>query len=145
MATSSAYSFTNIAATVDGQQVQGLWDGDDVLTVAPGAETAGTGTIGADGSGIFSVSADRSAKITIKLMHTSPTHRLLTQKFKRQQALGSAAAGFPFSVIDASSGEGGSADRCFVLNSPTDSKNKTATVRQWVLWTADWNAEVPNG
>ncbi|MEZ2132395.1 MULTISPECIES: phage protein [unclassified Sinorhizobium] len=144
MATSSAYSFTSISATVDGQQVQGLWDGDDVLLVEPGAD-AGSGTIGVDGSGIFSVSADRSAKITIKLMHTSPTHRLLTQKFKRQQSLGSTAAGFPFSLIDAGSGEGGSADRCFILTRPKDSKSKTATERVWVLWTADWNPEIPNG
>ncbi|MGZ2501740.1 DUF3277 family protein [Rhizobium leguminosarum] len=143
MTTTSAYSFINVSATVDGQQVQGTWDGDDALIVTQGAD-AGTGIVGADGSGIFSISADKSASISIKLMHTSPTHRLLSQKLKRQQALGGMASAFPFSFIDASSGEGGSADKCFIRTRPTDSKGKAAVVREWVLWTADWNAEIPN-
>jgi hypothetical protein len=133
MTTTSAYSFINVSATVDGQQVQGTWDGDDALIVTQGAD-----------AGIFSISADKSASISIKLMHTSPTHRLLSQKLKRQQALGGMASAFPFSFIDASSGEGGSADKCFIRTRPTDSKGKAAVVREWVLWTADWNAEIPN-
>lgn len=144
MATSTAYSFINVTAAVDGQQVQGAWDGDDALIVTRGAD-AGTGLIGADGSGIFSVLADRSATVSIKLQHTSPTHRLLMQKLKRQQALGGNASAFPFSFIDTVSNEGGSADRCYIQTAPADSKGKNAVVREWVLWTADWNPEVPNG
>lgn len=143
MAISSAYSMVNVSATVDGQQVQGAWDGDDALVVTPGA-AKGTGLIGADGSGIFSVSADKSAMISIKLMHTSPTHRLLTQKEKRQQARGGAASAFPFMFIDTVSGEGGTADKCYIQTAPADSKGKNATVREWVLWAVDWTAEVPN-
>ncbi|MDO9417035.1 phage structural protein [Pararhizobium sp.] len=144
MAISSAYSALNVAATVDGQQVQGWWDGDDAIVVSPGADK-GTGVIGGDGSGIFSISANRSATISIKLMHTSPTHRLLMQKEKRQQTLGADAKAFPFSFIDTVSNEGGSADRCFIQTSPSDSKGVNATVREWILWTAQWNAEIPNG
>ncbi|MCO6407363.1 phage structural protein [Hoeflea alexandrii] len=144
MAISSAYSMVNVSATVDGQQVQGAWDGDDALIVTPGADK-GTGLIGADGSGIFSISADKSASISIKLMHTSPTHRLLSQKMKRQQALGGAAASFPFNFIDTVSGEGGTADKCYIMTAPADSKGKNATVREWVLWAVEWNPEIPNG
>jgi len=143
MALSSAYSMVNVSATVDGQQVHGLWDGDDAIVVTPGADK-GTGLIGADGSGIWSVSADKSATISIKLMHTSPTHRLLAEKLKRQQARGGAASTFPFMFIDTVSGEGGTADRCYIMTAPADSKGKSATVREWVLWAVDWNAEVPN-
>lgn len=144
MALNSAYSFINVSATVDGQQVIGAWDGDDALVVSEGADE-GTGVIGADGSGLFSVSADRSATITIRLMHTSPTHRLLVQKLARQKALGGAVSGFPFSFIDTVSGEGGSADRCYVMTAPEDSKGKNATTREWVLWTAQFQKNVPNG
>lgn len=56
--------------------------------------------IGADGSALFSVSANKGATITLRLMHTSPTHRLLTQKLKRQQALASPNAAFPVTVYD---------------------------------------------
>jgi hypothetical protein len=144
MATTTAYSFINVSATVDGQQVQSPWDGDDALVVTQGAD-AGQGIVGADGSGIFSISADRSATISVKLMHTSATHRLLMQKEKRQKALGSAAAAFPFSFMDSGSGEGGSADKCFIMTRPVDQKGKNANVREWTLWTADWTLEIPNG
>lgn len=143
MATSTAYSFINVSATVDGQLVIGLWDGDDAIVVTKAADI-GTGLVGADGSGIFSVSASRAATISIKVQHTSPTHRLLMQKMKRQQSLGGAATGFSFTVIDSVSGEGGVADRCFIQTAPADSKGVNAVVREWVLWTADFSDEVPN-
>jgi len=143
MANSTAYSMVNVSATLDGQTVQGLWDGDDAIVVTRGADV-GSGLVGADGSSIFSITADKSAQISIKLQHTSPTHRLLHQKLKRQQALGSVAAAFPFSFIDIGSNEGGSSDRVFVMTAPADSKGKNAVVREWVLWAGEWNAEIPS-
>lgn len=144
MANTSAYSMVNVTGTVDGQVIQGLWDGDDAIIVTQSSDK-GTGLVGADGSGIFSISASKAASISIKLQHTSPTHRLLTQKLKRQQALGGTAAAFPFSFIDNASGEGGSADKCYIQTAPADSKGVNATVREWVLWTSEWNPEIPNG
>src|SRR5690606_7812372 len=137
------YGMQNVSASVDGQKVIGLWDGDDPISVAPAADK-GTALLGAGGDGIFSVSAHRGASITLRLPHTSPTHRLLSQKLKRQQALASMTAAFPFSFMDAGSGEGGSADKCFIQTAPTDQKGVNATTRDWVLWTADWNSEIPN-
>ncbi|MGV1985587.1 phage structural protein [Agrobacterium sp. 22-221-1] len=144
MANTSAYSMVNVTGTVDGQQIQGLWDGDDAIIVTQSSDK-GTGLIGADGSGIFSISANKAASISIKLQHTSATHRLLMQKLKRQQALGGTAAAFPFAFIDNASGEGGSADKCYIQTAPADSKGVNATVREWVLWTSEWNPEIPNG
>lgn len=144
MPITSAYSMVNVSATLDGRQIQGLWDGDDAISVTPGADIGGM-LIGADGSSMFSQSSNRSARINIKLMHTSATHRQLMQKLKRQQQLGATASAFPFSFMDSASGEGGSADKCFIMTAPTDSKGTNATVREWVLITGQWNPEVPNG
>lgn len=143
MATSTAYGFKNVAATVDGQPIIGVWDGDDAIVIAPGTDR-GTGLVGADGSGIFSITSNRSATITLRLQPTSPTHRLLMQKLKRQEALASTRAAFPVVVMDNGNGEGGSADRCFIQTAPSDQKGVNAVVREWVLWTADWNPEIPN-
>ena len=140
----SSYSYINVAATLDGQIVQGLWDGDDAIVVTQSSDS-GTGMTGADGSSIFSVSASKAATISIKLQHTSPTHRLLMQKLKRQQALGANASAFPFTVIDSVSGEGGTASECYVQTAPADSKGVNAVVREWVLWTGNFTHEVPNG
>lgn len=144
MGTSTAYAMVNVSATLDGRQVLGLWDGDDAIVVTHGADI-GTMLIGADGSALFSQSSDRSAQISIKLQHTSPMHRNLTEKLKRQRALGSVQAAFPFSLIDNQSNEGGSADRCFIMQAPGDSKGTNATVREWVLVTGEWTPEIPNG
>ena len=142
MAQSTAYSMINVAATLDGLAIHGLWDGDDAITVEQGADV-GTGLIGADGSGIFSQSADASAQITIRLQHTSPTHAQLSRKLAQQRA--GRLLAFPFDVKDKDSGEGGTADRCFIMQAPADSKGKNATVRAWVLWTAEWKPAIPNG
>ncbi|MBG6211678.1 hypothetical protein IWQ49_006369 [Labrenzia sp. EL_126] len=144
MAITSAYGFVNTANSVDGQVIQGLWDGDDAIQIAPLADK-GQMVIGADGSGLFSVSANKGAMITLRLMHTSPTHRLLMQKLKRQQALASPVTAFPVTAYDTSSGEGGTADKCFIQTAPTDTKGANATSREWVLVTGEFVAEVPNG
>lgn len=142
MALSTAYTMINVAATLDGLTVIGFWDGDDAVVVEQGADV-GAGTIGADGSGIFSQSADKSVRITVRLMHTSPAHAQLTRKWEQQRA--GRMLAFPFDVKDKNSGEGGTADRCFIQQAPSDSKGKNATVRAWVLWTAEWKPAIPNG
>jgi hypothetical protein len=130
-----------VAATLDGLAIRGFWDGDDAVTVEQGADV-GTGLVGADGSSIFSQSADQSARITVRLQHTSPTHRQLTQKWLQQRE--GVLRGFPFDVMDKTSGVGGTADQCFIMQAPGDSKGKNATVRAWVLWTGEWRPGVPN-
>lgn len=142
MTKSSAYSMKNVAVTVDGQAVIGVWDGDDAVTIEP-LEDTGTMLVGADGSSIFSQSANEGATITLRLQHTSPTHRLLHQRYARQRARGVRVVGFPVNVIDVDSNEGGSADQVFIQRAPTDSKGTNAGVREWVLVTGQWRPEIP--
>ena len=141
MAQTSAYSMLNVTATLDGVAVRGLFDGDDAITVTQGADV-GTMLVGADGSSLFSQTADRSAQISVKLQHTSPTHRQLIQRWKQQRA--GRLKGFPFDLIEKDSGEGGTADKCFIMKAPADSKGKNAVVREWVLVTGDWTPNVTN-
>jgi hypothetical protein len=143
MGISTAYSFLNVSATIDRRDVIGGWDGDDAIVVTPGAD-AGTGLIGANGDGIFSISADQSASISVKLMHTSPTHELLHKKWKQQRARGANASAFSFVIKDKVSGEGYTADKCYIMSAPETSHGKNATVREWILWTASAVPEVPN-
>lgn len=139
---SSAYSMKNVAITLDGQAVLGLWDGDDAVQIAPLTDI-GTMMVGADGSSLFSQSANEGATITIRLQHTSPAHRLLHQKWARQRARGVRVTGFPISIIDVDSGEGGVTDQAFIQTGPTDAKGVNAGPREWVLVTGQWRPEVP--
>lgn len=143
MAKSSAYSMKNVQATLDGQKVIGFWEGDDVISIAP-LEDTGAMVVGADGSSIFSQSANNGATITLLLQHTSPTHRLLMQKLAIQRTPGIRVAGFPFSAMDIDSGEGGATDQAFIQTIPTDEKGTNAAQREWVLVTGDWKPEIPN-
>lgn len=141
MAQISTYSMLNVAATLDDMTIIGLFDGDDAVTVTQGADV-GEMLVGADGSAIFSQSADLTVRISIKLQHTSPTHRQLTEKWLKQR--GGQFVGFSFDVIDGGSGEGGTAAPCFIAQAPVDSKGQKATVREWVLAAGEWTPTVPN-
>lgn len=136
-----AYSMLNVVATLDGRLVIGLMDGDNAIEVAPGADV-GTMLIGADGTPLFSQSADRSAQITLRLKPNSPTHRQLTEKLNAQRA--GILRAFPFDIVDSGNNEGGTAVDCFVQQAPTDTKGTNATVREWVIVTGNWTPNVPN-
>lgn len=142
MSKSSAYSMKNVSGTVDGQTIIGTWDGDDAIVIAPLTDT-GTMLVGADGSSIFSQSANEGATITVRLQHTSPTHRLLHQRWARQKARGVRVRGFPVAVIDVDSGEGGSSDDVYIQAAPTDQKGANAVMREWVLVTGKWTPTIP--
>lgn len=144
MAQASSYTYQNVVVTIAGLLVEGFFDGDDAITIEPGVDT-GTGLVGADGSSIWSGSADNSATITLNLMHTSDAHRLLTQLLQVQRTPSRRSPGFSIAINEVGSNEGGSADRCYILTPPTDSKGKAATVRSWVLWTGDYRRLIPNG
>lgn len=136
-----AYSMLNVTATLDGRRVIGLMDGDNAIQVSPGADV-GTMLIGADGTPLFSQSADRSATITLRLKHNSPTHRQLVEKWRAQRS--GRLIGFPFDVIDSGSNEGGTGTDCFITQAPDDTKGTNATVREWVIVTGNWTPNVPD-
>lgn len=135
------HSMLNIVATLDGRRVIGLMDGDNAIQITPGADV-GTVLIGADGTGLFSQSADKSATIVLRLKPNSPTHRQLTEKWKAQRA--GRVVGFPFDKIDMASNEGGTGVNCFVSKAPEDVSGDKATVREWTLGCLDWTPSVPD-
>lgn len=141
MANSSAYSMLQVTITLDGQLVVGLWDGDDAVVITPSTDN-GAGMVGADGSSIWSQSADMSVEISLKLQHTSPAHRLLMQKLKQAQS--GRLVGFPLTVMDKLSGEGGDTHQAFIKGWPAVQEGTAASVREWTLWAGTWNLQIPN-
>jgi hypothetical protein len=47
-------------------------------------------------------------------------------------------------MIDKTSNEGGTSDQCFIQQAPVDQKGKAAAVREWILWTGDWERNITN-
>ena len=142
MAKSSSYSAKNVAVVVDGQAVTGFWDGDDAFVATP-TDDIGVLVTGANGDGLFSQRAGTPHTLTLRLMHTSPTHKLLMQRWARQRAVGVRVQPFPVSKIDVDSGEGGATAHAYIQSAPADSMGVNAVVREWVLATPDWEPTIP--
>jgi hypothetical protein len=129
------HSFKNIVLTLDGRRVTGLWEGDDAVVVERDTEL-GTPLTGADGSSVVSVTADESARLTIKLMPNSPMNQYLQQRSKavRMGSLKLIAVG----LVDTTTGEGGGCSAAVIIQEPSKSFGAAATEREWVLFCNCW-------
>lgn len=71
------YSFRDVTAILNAEhEITGYASGDDVITAERNVDSAQS-VMGADGSMMVSVSADRSGKVTFKLLQTSSSNRYL--------------------------------------------------------------------
>jgi len=133
--TTTTFSFEHVAISINGVPVSCFWEGDDVVTVTPHADTI-TPMIGAGGCPLISVSTDRAAIIALKLQHTSPSHKFLTE-LHQQMRLGNITT-FVFSVVDTQSFEGGVAKDCLLMAKPVRTYGANATQREWRIFAGEW-------
>lgn len=82
------YSFLDTVMLVNGVEITGWADGDDVIKVARRNDSI-TDKIGAGGQMLVSVSADRSGEVTISLQQTSESNKYLSSLMSLQEAAGS--------------------------------------------------------
>lgn len=90
---SKTYSFLDVAASIEGpggafSLGAGAGVAEEGITIVPTGPMNGM-LIGADGEGMHSLYADRSAKVTVRLLKTSPTNKLLSEMVAFQRASGS--------------------------------------------------------
>jgi hypothetical protein len=81
------YSFLNTVFLVNGVEITGFADGDDVINMERRTDSA-TDKIGADGNMMVSLSADFSGEVTIKLQQTSSSNKYLTKLLNVQEGRG---------------------------------------------------------
>jgi len=70
------YSFLNTVVLVNGVEITGFADGDDVIQINRRVDS-GSDRVGADGNMMFSISADRSGEVTLRLLQTSSSNKYL--------------------------------------------------------------------
>lgn len=132
------YSFLHVAAVLDGREIKGFWEGDDAIQIAPRTQVLSE-VVGVDGSGIGSITADRSVFVTLRLQPTSPTHLYLENKHRRlRQGI---AQPMHLSVRNKSNAEGGNSRLVLIQQTPRRDFGMNAVSRDWVLWAQcwDWN------
>lgn len=84
----AAYSFLDVVATINGpggsiQLGNGAGAAEEGITIERRGDR-NTMTIGADGSGMHSLHADKSGTVTVRLLKTSPQNQLLSVMFDLQ-------------------------------------------------------------
>lgn len=129
------YSFDNVVVTIDGREVIGLWEGDDVVSLERPTDL-GSALTGADGASVVSITADQSATLTIKLQPNSAMNAYFEQCVKRMR-MGSQRL-IAVAVRDTSTGEGGGCSAAVIVREPSKSWGATATEREWQLFCNCW-------
>ena len=132
----TVYSFQDVIVAIDNRPVENFWEGDDAVTIEDMNDFS-EAMEGVDGAVIHSMGAGDAKTITLRLMHTSPTHKLLQNRIKMMRE------GFtvPFSITirDMRSGEGGGSATALILTRPGKNFGRTANEREWTIVAAPWN------
>jgi hypothetical protein len=81
------YSMVNMVVTINGVQITGFADGDDVIQVKRRVDAA-SDKMGAGGDMAVSISTDKSAEITLRLLQTADSNSYLQTLTNSQEFLG---------------------------------------------------------
>ncbi len=125
------FSFEAVQATINNLPIEGFFEGDDAISIEPFTARA-TAMVGVDGDATISRhAAGRAVNIRIKLKAESPANRLLNGYMKQERL-------FPISIRNTTNGEGGSAAEAQILEEPTVQYGANATVREWLIFAAQF-------
>lgn len=106
---STTYSFLDVAATLIGpggfiSLGAGAGNAEEGITITP-TGPKNTMQVGADGYGQHSLRADKSGKVTVRLLKTSPTNQLLSAMYAFQTASGANHGQNILTINDSSRGD----------------------------------------
>lgn len=128
-----------MAKTYNGKKVAVIWgaiifqglaqDGDAISVTFD--EDHVTKAVGMDGEVARAMNANRTGKITVRLMATSLTNQLLSAAKELDAASGTAY--YPLTVKDASGLDIHFAKEAWILKTPDSSYSKEIGIREWVF------------
>lgn len=132
-----AYSFLNVTCAVAGPGLAanlgaGAASAEEGITIEA-VEDKNVMTIGADGKGQHSLIASDAAKVTVRLLKTSPLNALLMAAFDAQ-SINSALWGLNiFTIVDTARGDTTIAQSCAFTKKPSINYKKEADLLEWVF------------
>lgn len=124
------YSLVNTALVINGIEIVGYDEGDDVIK-ATRAKDSATTKVGADGEMTASFTSDKSGTVTIRLMQTSDSNAFL-------QALVSAAENGRFIPVaalfkDTVTNETFGGSRGLIIRPADRSRGENAGTMEWMI------------
>ncbi|MGG6461398.1 phage structural protein [Solilutibacter silvestris] len=131
----TTYSFLNVQAAITGPGGsfnigQGAGVTDEGITIEPTGDK-NTMTIGADGSGMHSLHADKSGNITVRLLKTSPTNAMLMGMYTLQTASAALHGQNVITVTNMASGDTFSCTGVAFKRRPTQTYAKDGQFTEW--------------
>lgn len=131
----NVYSFLDVNATLVGpggfvSLANGAGSSEEGITTSPSGEI-GAMQIGADGYGQHTLHADKSGKVTVSLLKTSPVNQLLSAMYAFQTSSGAAYGQNTIVINDVSRGDVITCSQCGFAKAPDLSFGKSAGMNVW--------------
>lgn len=124
------YSFLDTLLLVNGIEISGFDEGDDVIEFARVNDSA-SHTIGTDGEMTVSISADRSGTVTFRLLQSSTSNAVLSGLITAQEN----GAFVPVFVQfkDTRGNDLGSGTQGYITRPATMTRGTVAQAQEWVI------------
>lgn len=129
------YSFLNVHATIVGPGGAiplgaGSGNAEEGISIEPGTEMNNM-MIGADGQGMHSLRADKSAKIVIRLLKTSPINGLLSAMLNLQRLSAATHGQNVIAIADILRGDVYTAKQTAFAKVPSNTYAKDGNIIEW--------------
>ena len=124
------YSFLNTLLLVNGVEISGFDEGDDVIEMARINDSAAH-KVGTDGEMTVSISADRTVTATFRLMQSSLSNAYLSGLISAQEN----GAFIPIFVqfTDTKGGDLGSGTAGYITKPATMTRGTNANAQEWIV------------
>lgn len=124
------YSFLNTLLLVNGVEITGFDEGDDVITLDR-LNDSGSHKIGADGEMSLAISADRSGTVVFRTMQTSDSNAYLSGLVNAQEN----GAFVPLFVQfkDTKGGDLGSGTQGYINRPATMTRGTSPNAQEWTI------------
>lgn len=132
---SNVYSFLDVYAAIVGpggtfSLGSGAGAAEEGITIEPTGEI-NTMQVGADGSGQHSLHGDKSGRVMVRLLKTSPTNALLSALYAFQTASAAAHGQNTISIVDSARGDVTTCRQVAFTKAPSLNYSKEAGTMDW--------------
>lgn len=131
------YSFLDVAAAIVGpggafSLGSGAGAAEEGISVEP-LDDINIMQVGADGSGQHSLSANKSCRVTVRLLKTSPVNQQLSLMMNFQRASASAHGQNTINITDLARGDVITCTQAAFARAPTLNYQKAAGINEWTF------------
>ena len=130
----TSYSAQNVTVTFLGKVISGFTEGDDVIQVERNKPTM-TQVVGVQGDGVYSQTADKSGRVTLKLLQGCEENSFLSGKLQASE-LGGIVSG-ELIITEFGNDAKVTARKCVIEGMPKFQRGEGGNVTEWTFLSAD--------